>query len=166
MAKILHGIVDDGTREIPLINKYGKTICTVYMRPADFSIVDRYNALMQNFNDVVKPLTELSIRNDGTAEFEQDWQVLKAVEANLKQKINELFDFDEADAIFAKRNPFSSVGGEFFCLKVLTALGGVITEAIEEEAELSRKRMDKYLHDIEIKSDKAAENAGAVTDNA
>ena len=31
MAKILHGIVDDGTREIPLINKYGKTICTVYM---------------------------------------------------------------------------------------------------------------------------------------
>ena len=94
MAKILHGIVDDGTREIPLVNKYGKTICTVYMRPADFSIVDRYNALMQNFNDVVKPLTELSIRNDGTAEFEQDWQVLKAVEANLKQKINELFDFD------------------------------------------------------------------------
>ena len=83
-----------------------------------------------------------------------------------KQKINELFDFDEADAIFARRNPFSSVGGEFFCLKVLTALGGVITEAIEEEAELSRKRMDKYLHDIEIKSDKAAENAGAVTDNA
>ena len=56
MAKILHGIVDDGTREIPLVNKYGKTICTVYMRPADFSIVDRYNALMLNFNDVVKPL--------------------------------------------------------------------------------------------------------------
>ena len=160
MAKILHGIVDDGTREIPLVNKYGKTICTVYMRPADFSIVDRYNALMLNFNDVVKPLTELSIRNDGTAEFEQDWQVLKVVEANLKQKI------DEADAIFAKRNPFSSVGGEFFCLKVLTALGGVITEAIEEEAELSHKRMDKYLHDIEIKPDKAAENAGAVTNNA
>ncbi len=166
MAKMLHGVVDDGTREIPLVNKYGKTICTVYMRPADFSIVDRYNALMQNFDDVVKPLTELSIRNDGTAEFKQDWQVLKAVEANLKQKINELFDFDEADAIFAKRNPFSSIGGEFFCLKVLTALGGVITEAIEEEAELSHKRMDKYLHDIEIKSDKAAENAGAVTDNA
>ena len=126
MAKMLHGVVDDGTREIPLVNKYGKTICTVYMRPADFSIVDRYNALMQNFDDVVKPLTELSIRNDGTAEFKQDWQVLKAVEANLKQKINELFDFDEADAIFAKRNPFSSIGGEFFCLKVLTCTSTVL----------------------------------------
>ena len=164
MAKVLRGIVDDGTREIPLVNKFGKPICTVYMRPADFSIVDRYNALMHDFEDVVKPLADLSIRNDGTAEFEQDWQVLKIVENNLKQKINELFDIDEADEIFAKRNPFSSVGGEFFCLKVLTALGSVITEAIEEEAALSHKRMDKYLRDVE--PDEVINDAGATANNA
>lgn len=163
MAKILRGIVDDGTREIPLVNKFGKTICTVYMRPADFSIIDRYNALMKDFESVVKPLTDLTLRNDGTAEFEQDWQVLKEVETTLKQKINELFDIDEADEIFAKRNPFSSVGGEFFCMKVLNALGGVIAEAIEEEANLSHKRMDRYLQDVEPGG---AENAGAVTENA
>ena len=163
MAKILRGIVDDGTREIPLVNKFGKTICTVYMRPADFSIIDRYNALMKDFESVVKPLTDLTLRNDGTAEFEQDWQVLKEVEATLKQKINGLFDIDEADEIFAKRNPFSSVGGEFFCMKVLNALGGVIAEAIEEEAKLSHKRMDRYLQDVEPGE---VEDAGAVTENA
>ena len=143
MAKILRGIVDDGTREIPLVNKFGKTICTVYMRPADFSIIDRYNALMKDFESVVKPLTDLTLRNDGTAEFEQDWQVLKEVEATLKQKINGLFDIDEADEIFAKRNPFSSVGGEFFCMKVLNALGGVIAEAIEEEAKIKHNYLKK-----------------------
>lgn len=148
MAKVLHGIIDDGTREIPLVNKFGKPICKVYIRPADFSIVDRYKRLMKDFNTVVEPLSELSIRNDGTAEFDKDWAVLKEVETNLKAKINELFDMDEADEIFAKRNPFSTVGGEFFCTKVLTALGEIIAEAIEEEAALSRKRMDKYLNDI------------------
>jgi len=164
MAKLLHGVIDDGTREIPLVNKFGKPICKVYIRPADFSIVDRYKALMKDFDRVVQPLAELSIRNDGTAEFEEDWKVLKEVEANLKQKINELFDMDEADEIFAKRNPFSSVGGEFFCSKVLAALGDIISEAIEEEAALSQKRMEKYLRDVD--PGEVTENAGAVTDNA
>lgn len=80
MAKVLHGIIDDGTREIPLVNKFGKPICKVYIRPADFSIVDRYKRLMKDFNTVVEPLSELSIRNDGTAEFDKDWAVLKEVE--------------------------------------------------------------------------------------
>lgn len=39
--KMLRGVVDDGTREIPLVNKFGKLICKVYMRPADMSILDR-----------------------------------------------------------------------------------------------------------------------------
>lgn len=56
MAKVLRGIVDDGTREIPLYNKFGRLICNVYIRPADFSIVDRYNTLMRDFASVVEPL--------------------------------------------------------------------------------------------------------------
>ena len=119
MAKLLHGVIDDGTREIPLVNKFGKPICKVYIRPADFSIVDRYKALMKDFDRVVQPLAELSIRNDGTAEFEEDWKVLKEVEANLKQKINELFDMHEADEIFAKRNPFRLSAANFSVLRYL-----------------------------------------------
>ncbi len=163
MAKILHGIIDDGTREIPLVNKFGKPICKVYLRPADFSIVDRYKALMKDFDSIVKPLADLTIRADGTTEFDTEWAVLKEVEKSLKQKINELFDMDEADEIFAKRNPFSSVGGEFFCTKVLNALGEIISEAIEEEAELSKKRMAKYLDDMNAG---VIKNVGAAADNA
>lgn len=147
MAKELRGIVDDGTREIPLVNKYGKLICNVYIRPADFSIIDRYNDLMKDFDKVVEPLKELNIRNDGTAEFEKDWEKLKKVESELKSRINALFDMEEADEIFAKRNAFSSVGGQFFAERVLNALGEVIAEAIEEESRASKKRMAKYLAD-------------------
>lgn len=158
-------VVDDGTREFPIVNKFGKEICKIHFRPADFSIIDRYNAMMLEFDKLIAPLKDLSLNNDGTATFEKDWLTLKRVENVVKDKINELFDMDEADAIFAKRNPFSSVGGRFFCVNVLNALETVVTAAVEEEMKLSKQRMDKYLSDLEPKP--AAEekaDAGAATD--
>lgn len=143
------GVIDDGTREIPLVNRFGKLICNIYIRPADLSILDRYNQLAADFSSIVKPLEKLNIERDGTATFEDDWQVLKSVENELKRRINTLFDMDEADDIFAKRNPFSSIGGKFFCAGVIEAIGGIIAEAVKDEVELSAQRMDKYLSDIQ-----------------
>lgn len=141
----LKGVIDDGTREVPLYNKFGKLICKIYFRPADFSIIDRYNDFIREFDEVVSPLKDITIKNDGTATFEEEWETLKRVEDAVKDRFNKLFDMEEADDIFAKRNVFSSVGGEFFCAKVLSALGDVITQAVNEEAELSHKRVSKYM---------------------
>lgn len=163
--KKLQGVVDDGTRKIPLVNKFGKLICNVYIRPADISILDRYNEVMKDFDSIVKPLENVGIKNDGTAQFDEDWKVIKDVETELKKRIDLLFDMEEADEIFAKRNPFSSVGGEFFCAKVLTALEDVIVQAIEEEAELSAKRTSKYLT-AEPENPEVKDDAGDATDNS
>lgn len=153
-------VIDDGTQEITLENKFGQTICKVRFRPGDFGIIDRYNNLMREFASVVAPLANVDIGNDGAATFEQDWAVLKGVEATLKQKINELFDMDEADEIFATRNPFSSINGEFFCLKVLTALQGIVEAAITWEVEISQARTKKYLAATETG---AIKNAGTAS---
>ena len=163
-------IVDDGTKEIPIVNKYGKLICKIHFRPADFSIIDRYNAMMLDFDAMVDPLKNLSLNNDGTSNFEKDWQTLKGVENTLKDRINALLDSDDADAIFATRNPFSSVGGKFYCFHVLNALEAIITEAVEEEAALSQQRMSAYLTDLETpETDNTKEdtaNVGAVADKS
>lgn len=148
MAKELRGIIDDGTREIPLMNKFGKLICNIYIRPADLSILDRYQQLSTDFKTIVEPLKNIEIGSDGTISFEEDWKIVKEVEAELKQRINALFDMDEADDIFAKRNPFSSVGGKFFCESVIEVIGNLIADAVEEEMELSRQRTEKYLDDV------------------
>lgn len=164
---ILRVVVDDGTKEVPITNKFGKLICKVYFRPADFSIVDRYNDLVKGFDKLVEPIKNISIKADGTATFDKDWETIKSVEQSIKDKINELFDMEEADEIFAKRNAFSSVGGEFFCLHVINALGGVITKAIADEEKLTKKRLNKYLSDVEpINVDEVTANAGAASDNS
>lgn len=147
--KPLTGVVDDGTREVPLLNKYGKLICKVYFRPADLSIFDRYKSLTADMANIVAPLANVNIYPNGTADTEEEWKVIKSVEADLKARLNQLFDMDEADDIFATRNPFSSVGGEFFCTRVITALGSIIEQALNEEMELSQSRIEKYLPDTE-----------------
>lgn len=162
----LRAVIDDGTREVPIVNKFGRLVCKVYFRPADISIIDRYNSLIKDFDKIVKPLEDLDIKNDGTATFEKDWEVLKKVELELKRKIDELFDMEEADEIFAKRNPFSSVGGHFFAEVVLNALGEVISQAIDEEAKLSKQRTDKYLSDLEPESPEVNADAGDATANS
>lgn len=161
MAKI---IIDDGTQKIPVMNKFGKHICDIYIRPADISILDRYQALMRDFDKIVEPLKDLNINADGTASFDQDWKVLKEIENQVKRKIDELFDMEEADAIFEKRNPFSSIGGEFYCFRVLKALAAVITDAVERETKASQKRMAKYLTDVEATPPEVTADAGLTSD--
>ena len=132
MARIT---IDDGTREYTLENKFGQEICKLHFRPADFSIAERYNAMRGSFDDIVKPLESTTTNADGTARMDEDVKVLHEVDMAFRAKINELLDMDDADSIFCKRNPFSSVGGRFFCENVLDAIGDLIANAITEEAE-------------------------------
>lgn len=164
-TEALQGVIDDGTKEITLVNKYGELICKVHIRPSDLSIIDRYKDFEKDFDKIVEPLKSLDIKNDGTALFEKDWKILKSVETTLVQRINNLFDIDNAVEIFAKRNPFSSVGGEFFCAKVLHALEDLVVRAINEEAQLSNERTAKYLSDLPENSEVNAD-AGDTADNA
>ena len=69
------------------------------------------------------------------------------MESALIDRINAVFDMDEAADIFAKRNAFSSVNGVFFVESVIMALGDVVKEAIEKESRESAERMSKYLND-------------------
>ena len=159
--KALCMVIDDGTKEVRLVNTFGKEICKIYIRPTDLSILDRYKALMGDFEDIVRPLADMDLKNDGTANFDKDWPKLKQVEDELKQRLNALFDMEEADAIFAKRSPFASVGGKFFVLHVLDGLGGVIETAMAEELQASRARTSKYLGDKAPAKKSAAKKAPA-----
>lgn len=141
-------MLDDGTKEITIVNPFNRVIARLHIRTADISILDRYNTLMKDFSSITKPLADISLNADGTVEFDKDWAKMKKVEGQLIQKINALFDMDDANELFATRNPFSSVGGKFFVERVLETLGQVVGQAVEEEAKLSAARTAKYLDDL------------------
>ncbi len=148
-GKTVFGI-DDGTREITLVNNYNQVICRLHFRPNEYAILDRYNDLKNNLPAILEPLTRIDLNPDGTAmNPDEQWAVLKQVETNIKNEINKLLDMNEADKIFATRFPFSSVGGEYFVTRVLDALGSAIATTIQEETQLSEQRMKKYMNDLD-----------------
>jgi len=144
-------VLDDGTREITLVNKQGQVICKLHFRTSEIDIVERFRELEASLPDIVAPLSKLRINPDGTAGESSDedaWGAMKKAERILKDKINALLDMDEADEIFKTRNPFSSIGGEFFVTRVIEVLGKAITDAISEEAKLTQERIAKYTNDL------------------
>lgn len=153
--------IDDGTREITLVNKYGDLICRLHFRTSEYAILDRYNELRENFPAIIEPLSRVDIKPDGTAlDQDEGWAVLKQVEANVKRELNKLLDMHDADELFKTRFPFSSINGKFFVAHVLDVLGTAIAAAIKEESELSVANLKKYMDDLE------SENTGEVTANA
>lgn len=137
--------IDDGTREFTIENKYGKEICKIHFRPADFSIAERYSAMREDFAQIVRPLEHITLKADGTAETEEGLRVLHEVDLAFRTALNKLLDFDDADGIFRTRNPFSAVGGRFFAENILDALGEIISSTVEEESRASAARMAQYL---------------------
>jgi len=157
--------VDDGTREVTLVNTYGKVICKLHFRTGELAIRDRFNALSEDLPKIVEPLERVNLNPDGnTDESDAGWATLKQVEGAIKQRINALLDMDEADEIFKTRSPFSSIGGVFFVEHVLNAIGEAITAQIKEEAALSRARIAKYTDDVA--GDGVNNNAGTTSENA
>ncbi len=143
--------LDDGTVELTIQNSFGEEICKLHVRTSDISIIDRYNALLGDFDKIIAPLSDVSMRADGTSSFEKDWEIIKGVETELISKLNAIFDTKDIGLLFENRNAFSTIGGVFYVEKVIKMLGNVVSEAISAEAEKAQKRVDKYTKDIHRK---------------
>ena len=158
--------LDDGTKEITVVNPYGQVIAEMLKRRVvvgDVSIYDRYKALMDDFDSIMQPMADIGVNNDGTANSDAEWAVLKQVEDEIKKRINALLDSNDADGLFATRSPFSSVNGVFYVENVLTVLGKIIAQTIAEESKMSQDRVKKHLADL---GKDVTVDAGATTDKS
>ena len=152
--------IDDGTREYEIQNKYGETICKLHFRPGDISLLHRYEEMKDAIADTFKPLEEISLNADGTASTDEGIEALRKAEQEFRAALGKLIDSKDLDDIFRTRNPFSSVGGKFFCENVIEMLDNIIGGVLAEEAEASRARTAKYIETEEAANDRQP-SAGA-----
>lgn len=78
--------LDDGTKEITLVNPYGKVICKLHIRPGDVSIYDRYKALMDDFDSIIKLLSDMDIK-DPPHNCAQTIHIIPATQISRKSAI-------------------------------------------------------------------------------
>ena len=136
--------VDDGSRRVPIMNTQGEEIGVFTFRPTDVGIIKRYNEMVNGFDSSVEPLEGLYGAGDDITDPKYV-EALNAAEGRLYEAVNTLFDRDDAaDAFFGKMNPFSPVEGEFYCARVLTAVGQYINGAFDTETAKFSANAKKY----------------------
>ena len=139
--------VDDGLVRVPITNTVDEEVGVFYFRPTDIGILERYTRLVDKFEEVTKPLEKVSIGPNGEAldpTDEESVKALKEAEGLLNNLLNELFDGNFAEAFFGKMNPFSPVGGRFYCEGAIEAVGDFINAQFGKEAAMMSRNVEKY----------------------
>lgn len=149
-------VVDDGSIKVPVLNKHGEEIGVFYFRPTDIGIIDRYNKIAGDFDNITAPLENISINNDGTVDEQNESELtaLKEAEKRLYDACDYLFGGNVSEAFFGKMHPFSPVGGHFYCENALDAIGKYISGKFDRETKQIQSRVNRYTHGYQARTGK------------
>ena len=141
-------VVDDGSVKESILNKHGDVIGVFYFRPTDFGMIDRYNEIVTDFDDIVAPLENVNINPDGTVDEanEAEYKAFKTAEERLYKACDYLFGGNASEAFFGKMHPFSPVHGHFYCENALESIGKYISEQFDREVKKISNRVNRYTH--------------------
>lgn len=144
--KAMEIIIDDGSLWVPIKNKQGEEIGVFKFRPTDIAIIKRFNDISKKFPDIVEPLNDVNINEDGTADIDdmQAMEVLEKAEKQIYEACDYLFGGNMSEAFFGKMNPFSPINGSFYCELAFNAVGQFITQQFSKETQKINKNLTKY----------------------
>ena len=141
----------------------GEEIGSFRFSPTDMGIVARFNEMVEEFGDVVKPL--LDVWDDENAEEGKYAEALRESETRLYETVDTLFNADgAAAAFFGNMSPFSPVDGKFYCEQVLQAVGAFINEQFNAETAKFEKRTEeteKFEQHVEKYTNRATRRKAA-----
>lgn len=127
-------IIDDGIKVYNIKNLRGKLLGTFEFRPADTNIVNRYEEVVDFFNN-------LSIPESENAE-----ETVEEAEKQVVEKMDYLIGGDSKAAFFSIMGAFSVLAsGELFFENVLGAVAKVIEREFSVRTKKLQRRMNKYV---------------------
>ena len=138
-------VIDDGTKVIPIKNKYGDILAKVKFRTTDINITERAENAKGDINEILSGLKNISIKPDGTTDDDNNMNALREAKRKLTEKINGIFGDDVCTELFEKCSPFSPIGGRFFADIVTEMLVNIIDREMTAEQE---KIIGEYTSDI------------------
>lgn len=149
-------IVDDGSVRIAIKNKQGREIGVFFFRPTDIGIIDRFNYMVDEFDNITAPLINVNINADGTVDEKNEAELtaLKEAENRLYAACDKLFGGNMSEAFFGRMHPFSPVNGHFYCENALSVVGNYISHQFAREVKKVNTRVERYTHGYAARTSK------------
>lgn len=141
-------VIDDGSIEEKIYNKFGEEIGKFRFRPTDLNMITRFNEVIADFEKITEPLEHLNINSDGSLgeHTDDELKVFNQCTENLFEKLNYIFAADMAKSFFGVVHPFSIINGYFYCENAIEGLGKYISARFDSETKKINRRVNKYTH--------------------
>lgn len=126
MSELLEIVIDDGTVDVPIRNRQGEQIGMFTFRPGDLGIYNRYCEVEKRFPEIVEPLKNIKMNADGTASDDGDFEILSEAAEKIKEETDYMLGGNFSESFFGRMHPLSIVGGKFYFMTALEAVGKFI----------------------------------------
>lgn len=123
----------------------------IRFNPADPDMMTRYYKAMQKVKEAQNSLlTDINLDDNGEVSKEKQFSAasreLEEMNGIIRESLNQMFNADVYDVVFAGQSPFCIVrGGKYLFEAFLESLQPVLDKEIKAYQRASEKRMSKYL---------------------
>lgn len=141
---IMKGLkIDDGCKEYMINDDPDRVI---KINPSDFDILYRMNSATKTINEAMEKYKNLSIKADGSADYEADntAQAVREIGQLIRQQIDYIFNASVSDAVFGNQSPISLIKGQPYFVRFLDAILPEVEKEIKAEQKASEARINKY----------------------
>ncbi|MBQ8552308.1 MAG: hypothetical protein IJ428_05805 [Clostridia bacterium] len=114
--------------------------CEIRIHPTDFGLPERVRGMVEALK---KAETELGYR-----ENPHNLEAVTALDRIAREQIDAVFGDGIAAKVFGSANCASLVDGQPCFVGFIEAMSGVIKEAVEHEAEMSKTKIAKYTSQV------------------
>lgn len=139
-------VVNDGRVNVRIQNTLGEQIGVFRFNPSDVNIVNRYNEIIEKFNDVVKGLNEADIDAEGNGTDDDSITLLNRAEEEMANLLDYMLDGDSKAAFFSKTHMFAPSNGVFFVENVVEGIGAYISRKMDAEVKKINRRVSTHTH--------------------
>ena len=138
-------VIDDGSKRVPIINKFGDQIGEFYFTPADIGILERFRKLEQEAAEILNPFEKIT---EGS-KMEDMADAMEAARVQLCDVLDKALGYEGAAArIFGRVHPFTPVGGRFYFEAIMEFIGNEINAAFDEQAAAFEAHTKKYTEAV------------------
>ena len=128
-------VIDDGLKRFTFSNNDGEVFAEFSFNPADTSIIERYE-------DVVEAFNKIEIKGENGDEMKES---ILAISDTFKEQFNYLLNRDVSEGLFKVYSPITIfANGDFFAEVILTQVAKIIEKEYDVRLQKKAKKIEKY----------------------
>lgn len=135
--------ISSSAKEYLLVDENDKELGVIKVDVTDFGFFNRAKEAEKNITEIMKKMEQLQSQH---VEMEEVFEQLAQYDKEIKEQLNNMFDYEVSSVVFGNKNCLSIGNGETLVARFMKAVLPAIKKDIEKEQKKSLQKMSKYTN--------------------